>query len=490
VSESDRFDVVVVGGGPGGSTIGTLVAQAGHRVLLLEREKFPRYQIGESLLPSTVHGVCAMLGVSDELREANFPTKNGGNFRWGTNPEAWKLRFALSPRLAGPNSFAYQVERARFDQILLDNARKHGVEVREEHQATELIRDDDGRITGVRYRSSHGSEGTAGAAYVAIAGGNTDSLARSVGKRIFSERFRNIALFGYYDGGSRLPAPDQGNILVAAFPGGWFWYIPLSDTLTSVGAVVTREHAAIIQRDREEAMAVFIASCPLIASQLADAKRVTTGMYGQLRVRKDYSYMSTNLWRPGVVLVGDAACFIDPVLSTGVHLATYGAVLAARSINTCLAGELPEKTSFEEFDQRYRREFEVFRQFLSALYNMEQDESAYFGTARSILGMSGPDDEAFTALAAGAIAPEPHLFGDTALPPADRRLASGLERASRKEMLDEGQISLDPELMGPLLFEGGQLQLGAAFDDHNADAKPVVATGLVPTRDGLRWTRS
>ncbi len=338
----EEFDVVVAGGGPGGSTAATLIAKNGHRVLLLEKEQFPRYQIGESLLPATVHGIGAMLGVRDELAAAGFPVKRGGTFRWGANPEPWTFTFALSRKLAGPTATAYQVDRERFDSILLRNASKNGVEVRERAEVL-AVEVSDGRAVGVSYRDAAGQVRDIRARYVIVAAGNTSNLHSQVGRRVYSDFFRNIAVFGYFEDGKRLPAPNSGNILSAAFDEGWIWYIPLSDRLTSVGAVVAAESASRIQQDRESALYGYIESCPLIAGFLSSARRVDQGTYGSIRVRKDYSYHSTRLWRPGAVLVGDAACFVDPVFSSGVHLATYSAVLAARSINTCLAGSSPRK---------------------------------------------------------------------------------------------------------------------------------------------------
>src|SRR4051794_31356006 len=147
---SEEADVVVVGGGPGGSTLATLVAMRGHRVMLLEKEKFPRWQIGESLLPSTVHGICRLTGVTDELAKAGFTRKHGGTMRWGANPEPWTFSFSVSPRIASETSHAYQVERSRFDQILLDHARNTGVDVREEHTVTGIV-EDDGRVAGTTW---------------------------------------------------------------------------------------------------------------------------------------------------------------------------------------------------------------------------------------------------------------------------------------------------------------------------------------------------
>jgi halogenation protein CepH len=147
---TQTYDAVVVGGGPAGSTAATVVAMRGHRVLLLEKQTFPRYQIGESLLPSTPHGLCRILGVADEVAQAGFTLKHGGTFRWGRNPEPWQFSFAMSPRLPEPTSTAFQVERSRFDEILLRNAARVGVEVRHGCQARGVVETAD-RVRGVEY---------------------------------------------------------------------------------------------------------------------------------------------------------------------------------------------------------------------------------------------------------------------------------------------------------------------------------------------------
>lgn len=203
---SETYDVVVVGGGPAGSAVATIVAKRGHRVLLLEREHFPRYQIGESLLPSTVHGVCRILGVVDEVDKAKFTVKRGGTFRWGRNPEPWQFLFAASPRLAEPMTTALQVERARFDEILLRNASRNGVDVRKGCRVRGVLTDD-GRVNGVEFTDPDGTDRTAYARYVVDASGNTSRIHTSVGgSRVYSDFFRNLAVFGYFEGGQRLPA--------------------------------------------------------------------------------------------------------------------------------------------------------------------------------------------------------------------------------------------------------------------------------------------
>jgi FAD-dependent halogenase len=487
------FDAVVVGGGPGGATAATLVAKDGHRVLLLEKERFPRYQIGESLLPSTVHGVAPLLGVAGELAEAGFPVKRGGTFRWGTNPEPWTFTFALSRRLAESSSTAYQVERQRFDKILLDNAGRCGVEIREEHEAVALLRHGE-RVTGVRFRDARGQEREVRAQYVVVAAGNTSRLHKGIGVRELSPFFRNVALFGYFEGGKRLPHPNEGNILCAAFDTGWFWYIPLSDRLTSVGAVVARERAADIQRDAEAAMRGYIEACPLIAEQLAGARRVPEGMYSSLRVRKDYSYANSVFWSPGVALVGDTACFVDPVFSTGVHLATYGGLLAARSVNTRLRGELSDDAVFGEFEQRYRREYNLFYEFLQSMYDLNRDESSYFWEARRLLGAPASGEAAFADLVAGVSGGGGETIA--ARGPASsaaRDLGAALDRASQPGALDEGDIVLagqDTRLLGEVLHEATELQVRAGLGEHAAllfPSKPLIPGGLAAAPDGLRW---
>ncbi|MFC7745505.1 tryptophan 7-halogenase [Nocardiopsis composta] len=395
---------------PAGSTAATLIAKEGHRVALLEKERFPRYQIGESLLPATVHGVCRLLDVTEDMEAAGFQVKRGGSFRWGTSPEPWNFLFALSPKLSGPTSYAYQVDRMTFDHILLKNAARHGVDVREESAALEAVRTG-GRVTGVRYTDPDGHHRELSAFYVLDASGNTGRLHRAVGGiRHYSDFFKNLAVFGYFEGGKRLPGPDRGNILCAAFDEGWIWYIPLSDTLTSVGAVLNRDQAGRIQADREKTLLESIERCDIVRDYLSEATRVTEGTYGEIRVRKDYSYANSAFWAPGIALIGDAACFIDPVFSTGVHLATYGGLLAARSVNSVLAGDLPEERVFTEFESRYRREYAVFYEFLSAFYDMQVHEDSYFWKARKVTRAEGLGDmEAFTTLVGGAFSGEKAL---------------------------------------------------------------------------------
>jgi FAD-dependent halogenase len=483
-------DIVVVGGGPGGSTLATLVAMNGNRVIILEKEKFPRWQIGESLLPSTVHGVCRLTGVAGELAKAGFTVKRGGTQRWGANPEPWTFAFSVSPKITGETSYAYQVERSKFDKILLDNARRAGVDVREEHTVTGTISDGD-RICGVTYRDTAGNEGEIRAKYVVDASGNKSRIYQQVGgTRKYSEFFRSLALFGYFGNGKRLPPPNSGNILSCAFDSGWFWYIPLSPTLTSVGAVVRQELASRVQGDPEEALHALIAECPMISDYLQDAKRVTEGDYGQLRVRKDYSYLNTKFWRPGMILVGDAACFVDPVFSSGVHLATYSGLLGARSINSVLAGLADEKTAFQEFELRYRREYGVYYEFLMAFYNMHVDQNSYFWSAKKITKNTSSELESFVELVGGLSS------GEAAFAPAQTVTERYKQHSSELASAVDRLVASHEQNMLPVLKssvvkhamqEGAKLQARALLGEDAEREIPLWEGGLVPSADGLSW---
>src|ERR1700683_4839382 len=490
MTSNEETDVVVVGGGPGGSTLATLVAMSGHHVVLREKEKFPRYQIGESLLPSTVHGICRLTGVADELAKAGFTKKRGGTQRWGANPEPWTFAFSISPKMTGETSYAYQVERSRFDQILLDHARHTGVDVREQHTVTGVI-DDSDRGRGVTYTETDGNEGIILAKYVVDASGNKSRIHQHTGAtRKYSEFFRSLALFGYFEGGKRLPEPNSGNILSCAFDSGWFWYIPLSPTLTSVGAVVRRELAGKIQGDPEKAMEALISECPMIRDCLASARRVTTGEYGELRVRRDYSYRHTRFWTPGLTLIGDAACFVDPVFSSGVHLATYSALLAARSINSTLSGLVSEEVAFGEFENRYRREYGVFYEFLIAFYDMNVSEDSYFWSAKKVTRNSHAELESFVELVGGMSSAELSLDGPEAI--TEQIKTGSAEFAAAIGQLAAGKGgSMVPlfksSVVQRAMAEGAQVQVSARLGADAGLEDPLFPGGLVPSADGMSW---
>jgi halogenation protein CepH len=365
------------------------------------------------------------------------------------------------------------------------------VEIRENCVVSRTFGDRD-RVRGVHYTDPDGLERIVQARFVVDASGHTSKIHSATGgTRRYSEFFQNLALFGYFEKGKRLPAPNSGNILSVAFAGGWFWYIPLSDQLTSVGAVVKRELAGRVQGDAEQALLGLIGDCPLIAEYLSEAQRVTSGPYGMLRVRKDYSYRNTAFWRPGMALIGDAACFVDPVFSSGVHLATYSGLLAARSLNSVLAGQIDEARVFAEFEARYRREYNFFYQFLLTFYEMNVDEQSYFWRAKKVTNCPESELAAFVELVGGVAS------GDVTLTGAAQRVAEQFRAASRDLNAAVESISRDPYAsMGPMLgvpAVSGAMQEGAQIQAHailGADAgaeEPLFPGGLISSTDGVHW---
>jgi halogenation protein CepH len=366
-----------------------------------------------------------------------------------------------------------------------------GADVREKCAVTGIISDED-RVRGVSYTDAEGKAAQIRARYIVDASGNTSRIYKQVGgSRKYSEFFRSLALFGYFEGGKRLPPPNSGNILSAAFDSGWFWYIPLSKTLTSVGAVVRRELASKVQGDPEEALQALIAECPLISDYLQDARRVTEGEYGQVRVRKDYSYLNSKFWRPGMVLIGDAACFVDPIFSSGVHLATYSALLAARSINSVMAQLVGEQAAFEEFEQRYRREYGVYYEFLVAFYDMHVSESSYFWSAKKVTKNTSPELESFVDLVGGVSSGEAALAGADAL--AQRFKDRSNEFAGAvDDLVVNRERSMLPlfksSIVRQAMQEGTQVQARALLREDTEPEVPLFDNGLVPSADGLFWS--
>jgi halogenation protein CepH len=292
-------------------------------------------------------------------------------------------------------------------------------------------------------------------------------------------------VFGYYAGGQRLPEPYRGNIFCAAFDAGWLWYIPLRDDLTSVGAVIAPEHNPAVQRDPRAAWQDKIRSCREVSDMLAGVPLATEAPYDQVRVRKDYSYWKESFWTTGMALVGDAACFVDPVLSSGVHLATYGALLAARSVNASLAGQVPEDRGFAEFEARYRREYGVFYEFLMAFYDMEQNEQSYFWQAKKVTKVDVTEAAAFAELAGGLVSGDAAVVSPEQLTAQRHTASSELDSAvARLTTNDRVNPLLASRVVGETFRAGNDLTEQALYGPL---VDPTVHDGLIVTEDGLSW---
>ena len=385
-----EVDLVVIGGGPTGATLATLCARNGLDVVLYERERGPRYRIGESLLPATTRQLVPLLGVADEITAASFVVKPGGTFCWGDRPDTpWNLIFGGSD--VGPNTrTGLNVDRQRFDTILLDNAAARGVDVRR-GQAVQSVGEGDS-IHGRVVETSDLDSGTRHrilARYVANASGQARLNLSELRARTHSRFFRKVAVWGYWDHAGRLAPPLEGNVLFetlgTAHGPAWAWFIPLSDTRTSVGVVAPRDCARGLGEHRRGALTAWLAQCPRMAALLAEAQPAAEPPYHEVRLCADYSYASDAFWAPGLVQVGDAACFVDVLLSSGVHLATYGALLASRSVEAVLSGRLSEALAMDEYESHLRQEFAIFYAGLTGLYDMTRPRDHYIEPLRGIL---------------------------------------------------------------------------------------------------------
>jgi flavin-dependent dehydrogenase len=371
-------DVVVIGGGPGGSTTATMLARKGFDVVLLERERFPRDHIGESLLPASMP-VLEELGVLAAVREAGFLPKWGATMVWGKERTPWSWYFRETNH---KYPHAYQVWRPRFDQLLLENSRAHGVDVREGHAVREVLFED-GRAIGVRFSADGADEGIARAEFVVDASGQSALLGRQLRVRRWDPLFQNLAVYGYFTGAQRLSAPDETNILVESYPHGWFWNIPLHIGWMSVGAVVD---SRIGQEDMRHSspqrfLMAQIAQAPYTRQMLREARLV----YGPL-VIKDWSYVSGEVVGEGYILVGDAACFVDPLFSSGVHLALMAGVLAAAYVTTALKDPSMRLAAGRVYKDLYYKEYGHFHDMAALFYSSNRTIDSYFWEARRLLG--------------------------------------------------------------------------------------------------------
>ncbi len=370
-------DVIVIGGGPGGSTAATMLARKGWRVLLFEREHFPREHIGESLLPASMP-VLEELGVLPAVQEIGFLPKWGATMVWGNGDAPWSWYFGETNKKY-PHS--YQVWRPQFDKLLLDNSRANGVDVREGHQVREVLFEN-GRATGVRY-ATEGGDGAAHARFIVDASGQGAVLGHKLGLRRWDPFFQNLAVYGYFEGGQRLPSPDENNIFIESYPHGWFWSIPLHTGWMSVGAVVDRHTGQEgLRRDGPLRFLMGqIARAPRTAAMLKEARLVSGPV-----VLKDWSYLSDEVAGDGYILVGDAACFIDPLFSSGVHLALTAGVLGAAYVTTALKDEGMREAAGRVYKDLYYRQYSHFRDMAQLFYASNRTVESYFWEARRLLG--------------------------------------------------------------------------------------------------------
>ena len=510
-------DVVVIGGGPGGSAAATMLARKGWQVLLLEREHFPRDHVGESLLPASIP-VLEELGVLPEVEAQGFLRKGGATMVWGKDKTPWSWFFAETNRRY-PHS--YQVWRPQFDQLLLNNAASNGVDVRQGCQVTgvqfeglevkssENRHEPDGSddssgerrsgssgrrggpestVLEVRYFTDSGDERTVRADFVVDASGQGALLGRQLGLRRWDESFRNLAVYAYYDGAKRLDPPADTNIFIESYPNGWLWTIPLHTGWASVGAVVDQKAGESLLREMGPArfLADQLAQAPHTAKLLETARQVS----GPFLV-KDWSYACDEIAGGGYVLLGDAACFIDPLFSSGVHLALMSGVLAAAYVTTALRDPAMASAAAAVYQELYYKEYHHFREMVRLFYSSNRTVDSYFWEARRILDSDGSDGDGESEDTGAGLSPRRSFIQAVAGQPArgyermvlergraptqfaDSVRAVEEERASRQAKIEE-YLTLTPSDGGmpPILRAVPRLRPGV-----RVERKPVVGDG-------------
>ena len=362
MSDNGQYDVLLIGAGPSGSSAAALLAEYGHNVLLIEREKFPRYHIGESLLPFT-HEPLKRLGLIERMRASAFIKKYSVQFV-STSGKASEP-FYFNTRYDDDVAQTWQVLRSEFDQMLLDHARDKGANVVEETKVLDLLRDGD-RVTGVRVRQPDGTEAEYRAPITLDCSGKESFAASRNRWRVPDPELNKVAVWTYYKGAKRDKGIDEGTTTVAFLPEkGWFWHIPLHDDRVSVGVVAEGKY---LTRDGVKAPKdIFhreVTQNKWIEEYLAPGK--STGDY---YITNEFSYHSRHCGCEGLLLLGDAFCFLDPVFSSGLMLALKSGVMAADAVHAAIEANDFSPAQFEDYAATLREGIENMRKLVYVFYH-------------------------------------------------------------------------------------------------------------------------
>ena len=417
-----RYDVAIVGGGPAGATAATVLARAGLAVACFERERFPRFHIGESLLPASVP-LFDRLGLTPRLESAGFIRKNGAAFIDDAEGRQIVLNFRRGPTWA---DHAYNVPRADFDRLLLEHAAKEGAAVFEGAEVAEVALDAD-RVR-LRVRTDDGEHYPVEAAFLVDASGRDALVASRLGRREPMPTLGKVALFAHYRGAARWPGSTEGHIRIYLFEHGWIWWIPFAGDLTSIGCVL---HQRVVKGRQAPVEALFeemIAASPSVTAGLAHATR-TTGVW----TTANFSYRTTPAVGDRFVAIGDAVTFVDPIFSTGVYIAMQSAELACQVVVDAHRRRDFRAARFDGYRRRLARGTNLFFRFIDRYY-----EPAFLDVLLAPRPPAALRDAVTTVLAGGAFLRRPlwlrlrlaAVFAAVALA-RRRRLRRGLPVESR-----------------------------------------------------------
>jgi flavin-dependent dehydrogenase len=346
-----QTDVLVIGGGPAGSTIAALLARRGYHVTLLEKDRHPRFHIGESLLPANLP-LLEQLGVAEQVRAIGM-LKWGAEFVSPCGGRQQDFRFSEAWDKSMP--YAYHVRRSQFDEILIRNAAHAGAQVIEGCRVRSVQLQSGARVEA---QLQDGSTRHWQARYLVDASGRDTFLASHLGIKRRNPRHNSAAIFGHFSGAQRNPGERAGHISIYWFDHGWLWFIPLHDGATSIGAVVWPYYLKSRSVPVREFFLATIAQCPPLAQRLANATLIS-----EVEATGNYSYSATRSHGDGYLLLGDAYAFIDPVFSSGVLLAMHNAFVGADAVDACLRTPARARAALRAFDRSLRcgpREYSWF----------------------------------------------------------------------------------------------------------------------------------
>lgn len=357
-------DVIVIGGGPSGSATATLLAQKGHKVELFERDHFPRFHIGESLIPYTYH-VIRRLGLLDKMKGSHFTKKYSVQF---VN-EKGRLSepFYFEEHDQHERSQTWQVRRSEFDHLLLTNAKEQGVKVHEGARVLEVLFEGD-KAVGVRVKPEDGPERVVKAKVVVDASGQSSLLIDRLNLREWDPVLKKAAVWTYWKGAYRDDGKNSGATMVLSTAGkkGWFWYIPLHDDIVSVGVVAGYDYLFDGQRPKDLEKLYFeeVDRCPGLQPRIQNATRCDI-----FRAQKEYSYRAKQVAGNGWVLVGDAFGFLDPLYSSGVLLALKSADMASDAIDAAIKANDTSEVKLRAWETEYTKGMERMRRLVCAFYD-------------------------------------------------------------------------------------------------------------------------